>query len=107
MNRKSVYIILSLILGSLGLHAQETEVLNQTTGSEEDKPTVYMVANAHLDTQWRWDIRQTINEFLLNTVLQNFRLIEEYPEYCPGGLPEQVSSKTLQIFLHRPLLKSI
>ncbi len=81
MNRKSVYIILSLILGSLGLHAQETEVLNQTMGSEEEKPTVYMVANAHLDTQWRWDIRQTINEFLLNTVLQNFRLIEEYPEY--------------------------
>ena len=81
MNRKHLYIIASLILGSLGAHAQETEVNDKNAVKEEQKPTVYMIANAHLDTQWRWDIRQTIDEFLLNTLLQNFRLIEEYPEY--------------------------
>lgn len=47
----------------------------------EEKPTVYMVANAHWDTQWNWDIQRSINEFLPNTLKQNFRLFEQYPDY--------------------------
>lgn len=26
------------------------------------EPTVYMISNAHFDTQWRWDVRQSIGE---------------------------------------------
>lgn len=74
MSKKGLLIVLCLFLGFQGIRAQETV-------GEADKPTVYMVANAHLDTQWRWDIRQTIDEFLLNTLLQNFHLIETYPDY--------------------------
>lgn len=46
-----------------------------------DKPKAYLVANAHFDTQWRWDIRRSIAEFLPNTIEQNFALFERYPDY--------------------------
>ncbi|MCP4544969.1 MAG: alpha-mannosidase [bacterium] len=42
---------------------------------------LHIVATAHLDTQWRWTIQETINEFILNTLLENFALIEKYPSY--------------------------
>lgn len=41
----------------------------------------YLVSNAHFDTQWRWDVQRSIDEFLLNTLDQNFKLLEEYPRY--------------------------
>ena len=48
---------------------------------EKYPPTVYMVSNAHFDTQWRWDVRQSIGEFIPNTLHQNFYLFEHYPDY--------------------------
>lgn len=56
---------------------------------EKYPPTVYMVANAHFDTQWRWDAKQSIEEFIPNTLYQNFYLFETYPEYLfnfEGGI---------------------
>ncbi len=56
----------------------------QTDGNpaEAAKPyTVYMVSNSHLDTQWRWDIRLTIDEYLYNAVVQNLALLDRYPHY--------------------------
>ena len=41
----------------------------------------YIVSNAHFDTQWRWDVQRSIDEFLLNTLDQNFSLLEAYPDY--------------------------
>lgn len=43
--------------------------------------TVYMVSNAHMDTQWNWDIHATIDEYIPNTLVQNFKLFEQYPDY--------------------------
>jgi alpha-mannosidase len=31
-------------------------------------PTLYVVPYAHLDTQWRWEFPQSINEYLLKTM---------------------------------------
>jgi alpha-mannosidase len=45
------------------------------------RPTLYVVGYAHLDTEWRWEYPQVINEFLLNTLHDNFALIEKYPHY--------------------------
>ncbi len=53
-------------------------------GQKEQSPPdkhIYMVANAHFDTQWRWTVQQTIREFLPNTFHQNFALLEQYPNY--------------------------
>ena len=43
--------------------------------------TVHMVASAHLDTQWKWTVQTTINNYLLNTLNDNFTLLEKYPDY--------------------------
>lgn len=42
---------------------------------------VYTVATAHLDTQWNWDIRTTINNYIPKTLVNNFNLMEKYPDY--------------------------
>ena len=44
-------------------------------------PTVYLVSNAHLDTQWNWDIQKTIKNYVWNTLNQNLFLLEKYPHY--------------------------
>jgi len=43
--------------------------------------TLYLVGYAHLDTQWRWSYPQVIREFIPNTMHNNFRLFEQYPDY--------------------------
>lgn len=42
---------------------------------------LYTVGYAHLDTEWNWDYPTTINEYILNTMTENFLLFEKYPEY--------------------------
>src|SRR5690242_5673859 len=44
-------------------------------------PTLYVVGYAHLDTEWRWEYPQVINEFLRKTMDDNFALIGKYPHY--------------------------
>ena len=45
------------------------------------EPTLYVVGYAHLDTQWRWEYPQVINEYLPHTMRDNFALFEKYPNY--------------------------
>jgi alpha-mannosidase len=45
------------------------------------QPTLYVVGYAHLDTQWRWDYKQTIQEYIPKTLRENFALLEKYPHY--------------------------
>ncbi|HTU49927.1 MAG TPA: hypothetical protein VMF56_04990, partial [Acidobacteriaceae bacterium] len=45
------------------------------------QPTLYVVPYAHLDTQWRWEFPQTISEYLLKTMKDNFYYIDKYPHY--------------------------
>ena len=44
-------------------------------------PTLFVVGYAHLDTEWRWDYPQVINEYLKDTLDKNFDLIKKYPHY--------------------------
>ena len=60
-------------------------------GSPEQKPTenpditkdkrLYVVGYAHLDTQWGWDYPTTIDQYIKNTLVDNFSLFEKYPYY--------------------------
>lgn len=45
------------------------------------KKKLYTVANAHLDTQWNWTIQDTIRDCVKNTLVQNFELMDKYPNY--------------------------
>ncbi len=47
----------------------------------DDGGRVYVVATSHLDTQWRWTIQTTIDEYLRDTLEDNFALLEKYPDY--------------------------
>lgn len=49
----------------------------------------YVVSNAHFDTQWNWDVQTSINQYVRNTLDQNFFLFEKYPDYVfnfEGGI---------------------
>jgi alpha-mannosidase len=46
-----------------------------------EKPTLYMVATAHNDTQWNWTVQHTIQHCIPNTMRPNWDLFEKYPAY--------------------------
>ena len=68
---------------SLGIAAATLSANAQTMTAPDIKkdPTLYVVPYAHLDTQWRWDMQQTIAEYLLKTMRVNFDLMDKYPHY--------------------------
>ena len=44
-------------------------------------PTLYVVGYAHLDTEWRWEYPQVIDEYIRKTMEDNFKLFDKYPHY--------------------------
>ncbi len=42
---------------------------------------IYTIATAHLDTVWNWDFEHVISVCLKDTLEQNFRYFEKYPDY--------------------------
>jgi alpha-mannosidase len=67
---------LATVIFSTALHAQTMKAPDIT-----QDPTLYVVPYAHLDTQWRWEMPQTISEYLLKTMRVNFDYIDKYPHY--------------------------
>ena len=45
------------------------------------QPKLYVVGYAHLDTEWRWEYPQVIDEYIRKTMENNFKLFEKYPHY--------------------------
>lgn len=68
MMKRHICIALLLLAGTVGLQAQ-------------DRPKAYLVSTAHFDNQWNWDIRESIDDYLHRTMVQNFYLFERFPEY--------------------------
>lgn len=46
-----------------------------------DKKKIYTVATAHLDTVWSWDFEKTVSQYIYNTLVDNFKLLEKYKTY--------------------------
>ena len=59
-------------------HGPPTKSSRPNLASE---PTLYVVGYAHLDTEWRWEYPQVIQEYLTKTMRNNFALFEKYPHY--------------------------
>lgn len=61
--------------------------------AQEQSPNkVYMVSNAHFDSQWNWDVQQSISEYIPKTLNQNLFLLSKYPGYIfnfEGGIKYQ------------------
>ena len=68
-----------LIAGAVMLAVAGGQLSAQTVAPKKAK--AYMVADAHLDTQWNWDYTKTIDVFLKRTLERNFDLFEKYPDY--------------------------
>ncbi|MEW6052091.1 MAG: glycoside hydrolase family 38 C-terminal domain-containing protein [Candidatus Zixiibacteriota bacterium] len=49
--------------------------------TEEKAKKLYVVGTSHLDTQWRWTIQNSINEYIPSTFRDNFKLLELFPKY--------------------------
>lgn len=64
-----------------GLLASEGMLAQQAGQSHPKELKAYMVSDAHLDTQWNWDIQTTIKEYVWNTLNQNLFLLRKYPDY--------------------------
>lgn len=68
-----IILLASMLFCSGGAFAQNAE--------QEKQAKVYVVADAHLDTQWNWDIQTTIKEYVWNTLSRNLFLLKKYPDY--------------------------
>ncbi|MBN2486009.1 MAG: alpha-mannosidase [Bacteroidales bacterium] len=77
---------MKLILSLASLFMLNTVLLAQPLKSRsvydlsKDK-VLYTVGYSHLDTEWNWDYPKTIDEYIKNTMTENFYLFEKYPEY--------------------------
>ena len=49
---------------------------------QADKPVLYVVGTAHLDSQWNWTVQDTIRRYIAATFLDNFKLFERFPHYA-------------------------
>jgi len=54
--------------------------INNLADYSESKQ-LYLVSNAHFDTQWNWTVQTSINNFIPNTLKDNFYRFEKYPHY--------------------------
>ncbi|MGC2657219.1 MAG: glycoside hydrolase family 38 C-terminal domain-containing protein [Bryobacteraceae bacterium] len=72
----SILSALSLLISISGANAQTATKPDLTK-----QPTLYVVGYAHLDTEWRWEYPQVINEYIRKTMEDNFKLFEKYPHY--------------------------
>ena len=71
MNRKALLMVIASTVFSGVTSAQDTS----------HPMTAYIVADAHLDTQWNWDVQTTIGEYVRNTLEQNLFLLGRYHNY--------------------------
>jgi alpha-mannosidase len=77
--RRFCTILIAVLLACLelsGAHAQTNEKPDLTK-----QPTLYVVGYAHLDTEWRWEYPQVVNEYIRKTMEDNFKLFDKYPHY--------------------------
>jgi len=72
-------LFVALIISTLGMSALSQPVLKPYDISKEK--TLYTIGYAHLDTEWNWDYPTTINQYIKNTMEDNFKLFEKYPDY--------------------------
>src|SRR6266516_1078326 len=79
VTRRQLLLLVSLL--TLSAFNQILAQTNETRPDLTKQPTLYVVAYAHLDTQWRWQYPQVINEYIPKTMHDNFALFEKYPHY--------------------------
>src|SRR5438105_10040012 len=70
------------VLGLLIILSATLQNARSQPAKEDPKPRLYVVATAHLDSQWNWTVQDTIRQFVPNTFYTNFKYFEQYPDYA-------------------------
>ncbi|HUA14331.1 MAG TPA: glycoside hydrolase family 38 C-terminal domain-containing protein [Verrucomicrobiae bacterium] len=79
MSRIRTAVAVSFLIWLLSLGSAWAQTSDQPDLSKQ--PTLYVVGYAHLDTEWRWEYPQVIDEYIRRTMEDNFKLFEKYPHY--------------------------
>ena len=79
MYKRLVLIVIVLTAGISPAGFSQSRL--QTNYNLSLDPVLYTVGYSHLDTQWRWDYEETINQFLKATLDENFAMFEKYKPY--------------------------
>jgi len=77
---KGFYILLLCILFPKLVTGQSTTTKKTVYDIAKDK-VLYTVGYSHLDSEYEWDYKTTVSEYLKNTMTENFLLFEKYPDY--------------------------
>lgn len=72
------FLYLSILIPILGW-SQSVEKSTQYDISKDR--VLYTAGYSHLYSQYEWDYKTTVSEYLKNTMEENFRLFEKYPHY--------------------------
>jgi alpha-mannosidase len=79
MKNLSAIVVVALASCLVAFHAASAQTADQPDLSKQ--PTLYVVGYAHLDTEWRWEYPQVIDEYIRKTMEDNFKLFDKYPHY--------------------------
>ncbi len=77
---KKIKLLFIAGIFSPSLLLAQTPSANESYNINKDK-VLYTVGYSHLDTEWNWDYRTTIDECIKNVMTENFYLLDKYPEY--------------------------
>jgi alpha-mannosidase len=77
MKIKSLFVLVFLF--PIALFSQPPEKRANYDISKER--VLYTVGYTHLDSEYEWDYKTTVSEYLKNTMAENYRLFEKYPDY--------------------------
>ena len=76
---RKFYLFTLLLLLQFGAFSQP---LNRRASYDISKDRVlYTVGYTHLDSEYEWDYKTTVSEYLKNTMEENYRLLDKYPDY--------------------------
>lgn len=75
---RQIFISLLVLLPVLAL-AQPPERRAKYDISKQR--VLYTVGYTHLDSEYEWDYKTTVTDYLKNTMAENFRLFDKYPDY--------------------------
>lgn len=82
MIKRLTLLSMAAIMAATSVQAQRRDRNASIAADENLAPkTAYMVADAHLDTQWNWDIQTTLRYYIPKTIRQNLHLLRTYPDY--------------------------
>ncbi len=76
--KTKIFSVIIIVLCPVLLTAQPETRRESYNMSEK---ILYTIGYSHLDTEWNWDYPTTINEYIPNTMTENFHLFEKYPDY--------------------------